>query len=89
LNAHINVALVDTPVATWTTEMLRWGKMLLLFHTVFNTDYGMAQAFCSWLISTEAHIQSQASPCGIFDGQRNNGTGFFQSNSVFAGTLVV
>jgi hypothetical protein len=42
----------------------------------------MAQAVSCWPVTTEDWIQSQASLCGIFGRQSDNGTDFSLSTSV-------
>jgi len=36
--------------------------------------YWQCQTFCSWPISTEAQVQNQVSPCGIFEARSGIGT---------------
>jgi hypothetical protein len=43
----------------------------------------IAQAVSRWLFTAETWVRSQGSPCGIYGGQNNTGTGFPPSPSVY------
>jgi len=40
------------------------------------------QTVCHQSLTTDAQVQSQASPCGIYAGQSGIGTGFYSSTLV-------
>jgi len=55
--------------------------MLYQNEEVFVKSHSMVQTVSCWLVTAEARLQSQGSPCGICGGQINTGKRFSLSTS--------
>jgi len=62
-----HLVLLDDDKVNW------WDSMLGLCHDLH----------IHWPLTMEAQVQSQCSPCGIYNGQSDIRTGYFLSTSVF------
>jgi len=49
----------------------------------------MAQAVSRWFLTAEARVRVRVSPCGIYGGQSDTGTGFPQSFLVLPASIIL
>jgi len=73
------VFIYNFVVCPYSSNFLMYNSMLLEFPKMFP----VSQAVCRHLLTAEAWVQSQASPCENYYGQRGSGTGFSSARRFF------